>query len=153
MRKIIPALALGLILGAVSCAGGSKPPETVPATPTAPPGSTSALANSSWLLEELSGRQTADRVEATLAFDARDGVSGNGSCNQFHGTATISGTSIAFGPLVTTRMACVPAVGQQEGAYLEALHQAERFEIEEPFLTIYLRDGAKPLKFIRAAQP
>ena len=92
-----------------------------------------------------------DRVDATLRFDGQGGVSGNGSCNQFHGTATVNGASIAFGALATTRMACIPSIGDQEAAYLGALARADHFELEEPFLMIHLKGGNKPLKFIRAA--
>ena len=55
-------------------------------------------------------------------FADDDRVSGNASCNQFNGTVKINGTSISFGPLVTTRMACTSApANAQETAYLKAL--------------------------------
>jgi heat shock protein HslJ len=70
---------------------------------------------------------------------------------QFHGTATVTGASIAFGAFSTTRMACLAAINEQEQAYLEALTHADRFEIQEPFLLIHLKGGGKPLMFIRAS--
>jgi heat shock protein HslJ len=153
MRTLFYATTLGLALAAAACAAGSKPPETKPAAaaPEAPPPGASLLANTRWTLNEIAGREAIDRVEATLAFDNQGGVSGSGSCNQFHGTATVSGASITFGPLATTRMACIAPINEQEATYLAALARADRFEIEEPYLIIHLKGGDKPLRFIRAA--
>ena len=152
MRTLIHATILGVVLAAASCAAGSKPLETRPAAraPDTPPPAASLLANTRWSLQDIAGREAIDRVEATLVFDGQGGVSGSGSCNQFHGTVTVTGASIAFGPFATTRMACITSINEQEAAYLGALARADRFEIEEPFLIIHLKAGDKPLRFIRA---
>ena len=153
MRTLIHATILGLVLAAASCAAGSKPPETKPSAkaPDAPPAAASLLANTRWTVEDIAGREAMDRVEATLVFDGQGGVSGSGSCNQFHGTATVTGASITFGAFSVTRMACLAAINEQESVYLEALSRADRFEIEEPFLIIQLKGGDEPLRFIRAS--
>lgn len=107
------------------------------------------FAGTKWRLEDLAGAGVLDRAQATLAFAEEGKVSGNGSCNQFHGTATVSGDAIAFAPMATTRKFCGEAVMYQENAYLAALRKAQRFEIKEPFLYVFASNRAKPLRFIR----
>ena len=110
----------------------------------------SSLLGSSWRLEALGGTPAVEDVDATLDFADGDRVSGNASCNKFTGTVKVSGTSIAFGPLASTRMACAsePA-NAQETAYLKALTEAERFVLEGTSLQIFSKGQANPLKFAR----
>jgi heat shock protein HslJ len=111
---------------------------------------TKGLLGTAWVLEDLAGAGVVDRVQATLEF-AEDGtVSGNGSCNRFHGTLTVTGDAITFGPQATTRMMCAEAVMQQETAYLAALREAERFETDGTFLYIHAAGRPQPLRFIGA---
>lgn len=110
------------------------------------------LWSTSWRLEELAGGAVIDGAQATLAFLEQGQVAGNGSCNQFHGGATIAENRIAFGPLATTRMFCGEEVMRQENDYLGALREAERFEVREPFLYIYAAGRPHPLRFIRAEE-
>ncbi len=111
-----------------------------------------ALTGMKWRLEDLGGAGVIDVAQATLEFSDEGtlGVKGNASCNQFRGTATVSGGAIAFSPLVTTRKMCPEAVMHQESEYLAALREAQRFEIKEPFLYIFAANRSQPLRFIRA---
>jgi heat shock protein HslJ len=111
---------------------------------------TAGLEGSRWRLEDLAGAGVLDNVQATLEFGADGRVTGNGSCNGFGGTATVTGAAIQVGPLVATRKACVEAVMNQETNYMRALEAAERFELKEPFLYIYAAGHAQPLRFIRS---
>lgn len=56
----------------------------------------------------------------TFSFQG-DRISGTTGCNQYRGTFTLSGDSITFSNLATTRMACPAPVNQQEQAFLQAL--------------------------------
>jgi heat shock protein HslJ len=111
------------------------------------------LSGSEWLLEDLGGSGVLDRIQATLAFPEAGKVAGNGSCNRFFGPAAISGYTIKFGPLVSSRMACPEAVMNQESKYLDALQAAERFEWKDSHLLIYCKDFEKPLRFTRMQAP
>jgi heat shock protein HslJ len=110
---------------------------------------TPGLAGTKWRLEDLAGKGVVDRVQATLEFTADSAVSGNGSCNRFRGPVTVGGGTISFGALAATKMFCGEAVTNQENEYLAALAAAERWEIEEPFLYIYLAGRPEPLRFVR----
>jgi heat shock protein HslJ len=79
-------------------------------------------------------------------------AAGNGSCNRFTGSVEITGTTIKFGPLASTRMACMNNdVSSQEDRYLKALGVAKRYSVENGDLLIYCEGYDKPLRFSRAA--
>jgi heat shock protein HslJ len=112
--------------------------------------SATSLVGTSWRLEDLAGTPAVSGVEATLEFIEGDRVSGNASCNRFSGTVKLSGSSISFGPLAATRMACMsePA-NAQETTYLKALNDAERFALDGGSLQIFSKGQVSPLRFAR----
>jgi putative lipoprotein len=57
-------------------------------------------------------------------------ITGSGGCNRIAGKAAISGERISFGPMISTKMACAPAVMDQESKFLAALGDARRFEVD-----------------------
>lgn len=138
----LPVIAVLAALAVAACAARGKPPAAAPAA--AP-----SLIGSNWVLEDLCGRAVVENVQATLSFLEDGKVAGSGSCNRFTGTATIKGDAIAFGPLAATRMACEPAVGDQETAYLAALQAAEKIKLDGPYLVILCKGKDKPLRFAR----
>lgn len=108
------------------------------------------LPGTSWVLEEVGEVPAIQRGRATLEFAESGGASGNGSCNRFSGTATIAGDSLSFGPLMSTKMACVEeALTNQETRYLASLGSAQRFAITGDTLRIYVAGGGE-LRFTRA---
>ena len=150
VRFLLPVL-LAVAAAATACATHETKPVAPPAAPSAAPAP--SLVGSAWLLEDLGGKDVIDSIAATLSFPEPGQAAGSGSCNPFSGTVTISGNTIAFGPLAATRKSCVPNVNEQEAAYLKALQDAERFEVDDMFLSIYYKGGTKPLKFIRSSHP
>ena len=110
-------------------------------------GRRTGLEGTGWRLEDLGGARVLDHVEATLEFPGAGRVGGSGSCNRFFGTVEISGESIRFGPLGSTRMSCEEAVMNQEEMYFQALEGAERFTLEGKTLLIYSQGTEKPLRF------
>ena len=112
------------------------------------------LTGTAWVLEDLAGASVVERGRATLEFDEAGRASGKGSCNRYSGSVTLSGDRISFGPLLSTKMACVEeALTAQEGRFLEALGAAERYVVDGPELRIYIRGNAAPLRFSRAPAP
>ena len=92
--------------------------------------SLSTLDGTEWVLRKLDGQEgEALPGEATLAF-ASGKVSGSTGCNRFQGTVSDgeSATSLAIGPLITTRKACPEPVMAQEHTFLEKLGQTEVFQ-------------------------
>ena len=137
---------LGLML--LGCAGHGS--HVAPAeTSVAADAGSNGLTGTEWRLEDLGGVGVVDSVDATLQFAEAGKVAGSASCNRFFGTASIARDSIAFGPLGSTRMSCAEAVQTQEGRYLKALQDAERFTLDGRVLLIYSKGLEKPLRFIR----
>ena len=115
-----------------------------------PVSATVSLWGTSWGLEDLAGAGVMDYVRATLEFPERGKIAGNGSCNRFFGSATITGDSIALVPLGSTQRACPEAVANQEDRYLTALRGATRFAIDGPWLLLYSSGLEQPLRFVAA---
>jgi putative lipoprotein len=111
--------------------------------PTPPP----SLWGTGWVLEDLNGAAVIGEIPVTLQFSEDGAVSGTASCNQFLGSVTVSGTSITFGPLVTTRKMCAQPTMDQETRYLAALREAERFEVNGGLLYIHIAGQPQPLRF------
>ncbi len=136
IRSPFPLVAfIGLALGGCGARGSG--------------GEASGLWGTAWRLEDLGGAGVLDRVEATLEFTETGKVAGSGSCNRFFGTVEISGASIKISPLGSTRMACAEAAMNQEGKYLTALQDAERYTRDGSALLIYCKGLEQPLRFAR----
>jgi len=114
-------------------------------------GSSGELSGSSWVLEDLSGDGVVEDTHVTLDFIQKGRATGNASCNHYFSTVEISGSSIRFGAVGATRMACATAVSLQEVKYFGALESAQHFTIEGNTLSIF-GSGSKPLRFTRAAR-
>lgn len=116
----------------------------LPGAPAAAP-----LVGSEWRLEDMGGRGVLDRVQATLAFPEAGRVAGNSSCNRFFGSYTLMQDRIALSQLGGTRMACAPAVDEQETRYLDALQKAQRLEVQGTTMLMHVQGLDKPLRFLR----
>jgi len=118
----------------------------------APSSSPASLLGTEWVLRDVTGTPALAAPQATLQFPEAGRVAGNGSCNRFTGNVEISGNTLKFGPLASTRMACVDnGVSDQEDRYLKALGAATRYALENGDLLIYCEGYEKPLRFSRAA--
>lgn len=83
----------------------------------------------SWRLDEGDGPggevEIIPTARVTMEVDAQSGVTGSASCNRYSGTVVVDGSSVRFGPIATTRMACAPRPGAAEAAYLAALDDVD----------------------------
>lgn len=86
-----------------------------------------------------------------MSFPQAGQVGGSGGCNRYGGPVDITGEAIRFGPLASTRMACSPAIGDQEGRFFAALRSATRFVVTaEDKLVLYDATGDAVVTFNRA---
>lgn len=83
----------------------------------------------------------------TIAFE-NERVSGSGGCNRISGPATISGSDIKLGPLISTRMFCEGKMEIEE-AFIAALETAKTFELSTEELILKDAAGAALAKFTR----
>jgi heat shock protein HslJ len=102
-------------------------------------GETEPLAGTEWTLVSLNGRPPVSiRDTPTLAFEDGSRASGNGGCNRFNGPYTQDGDGLRFGPLVSTRRACVDDAGnRQESSFLGALRTTRSFTVSGDELALF----------------
>ena len=112
--------------------------------------STSAEADGivgAWDLAELGPTDDFAHLVPTIEFSADGTVSGFAACNTFNGTYELDATTLTFGPLATTKMACERPASAVEADYLAALGGVTGWAIE-PDGRLRL-DAAVPLRFVR----
>lgn len=101
------------------------------------------LVNTYWKLTQV-GDATPEAVdnqrEAHFVLHTEENrVAGSTGCNRLAGSYQLQSESLSFGPLVTTRMACLEG-GETEQAFLAALEATATWQIEGQTLT--LRDAS-----------
>ncbi len=132
----IAALAVAGALGA--CAAPSAPaPEP--------------LWGSEWRLQSIAGQAALPQPAATLLFPQPGHAVGHGSCNRFSGMVEIDRDRLKFGPLMSTKMACIGGASEQESRYLGALQKAQRYEVQGDTLLIHAQGMDQPLRLVRTA--
>ena len=130
-------LAAVLLVTACSAGGGAPAGDGPSAAAAAAP-----LTDIRWNLVEIGGapaeRRGTER-DPWLRFTAADGrVGGSTTCNSLGGTYQASGDRLSFGPLISTKMACVEeSLMAQESRFMAALDSVERFAISADTLRLY----------------
>jgi heat shock protein HslJ len=115
----------------------------------------SDLAGTSWIVTGYNnGKQAVVSVmastELTANFGADGKLSGNSGCNTYTSSYQLEGNKITIGPAATTRMACEPAVMEQETQYLAALQSAATYRIDGSKMEMRTADGALAATFQKA---
>jgi heat shock protein HslJ len=91
------------------------------------------LEGTDWRLVELGGRPSrpAGGGAPNLRLNASEKrAGGNTGCNSFGGPYELSGESLRFGALASTRRACVDEeLNRQESAYMRALDETRTWRI------------------------
>jgi heat shock protein HslJ len=90
------------------------------------------LIGTSWLAEDIGGRGVIDNSQTTITFDGEGRVVGSGGCNRYFGPVTINGAAVTFGKLGSTRMACVPALMDQERKFFDTLAATRTYRLDDP---------------------
>ena len=113
----------------------------------------STLTGRAWTLTRLVSdgqEQTLLRGHAaTLRFQPGDHtISGSGGCNSYGGSYTIFGSSLHFGEMRSTLIACLDtAAMNQESAYLQALGAVESYRLDGDTLTLEGSSGRTAITF------
>jgi heat shock protein HslJ len=110
-------------------------------------GGAPALEGTPWVLGTgVTAVPTADKTRPTLMLKSGT-ASGFAGCNNFHGTYTVNGSSLSFGPLGRTAMACGSAQDAIETAYLAQLAKVASYAISGQTLTLKDSSGAAVLSY------
>ena len=89
------------------------------------------LQGGEWVVEDINGGGIIDRSRVTLNFWQDGRVGGRASCNNLMGQYQLTGEGLSIGQVATTRMACPPALMEQERRVITNLEQLQRFELDE----------------------
>ncbi len=123
IRLVLLALPFALVATACSSGDGAVPTDNA------------------WQLAQIGGPDgtmtpLTTGPAPTLVF--QDGTAaGNASCNQYSGSYELDGSSLAFGPFISTEMFCGDeGVMEQEAAYLSALASVDGWSIDGETLTL-----------------
>ena len=87
--------------------------------------------------------------ETSIHFGADGQLTGNVGCNSFSGEYRLSGAKIEFGPIMSTLMACLGPISEQEGAVFAVFANASPFALTGDALTITSADGGMVIVLAR----
>lgn len=82
-----------------------------------------------WVVEDIAGGGIIDRSRMTIEFLEGNRIAGRASCNRYTGSYELRGEGMSVGPIATTRMACAPALMNQEQRFLAILESASDLRI------------------------
>lgn len=89
-------------------------------------------------------------TQLSMLFGEDGRVSGDTGCNMFSGPYTLSGSKVSFGPLVSTRRACLAdKANRQEQQFLAALAASTTYELNGDRLTFRDSNGSTQLTAVR----
>lgn len=134
MTRGIATFALkGLVILLPACA--SAPALDAPVTP---------LLNTYWRLSSLGSTAVqagAAQREPHLSLQEQDHrVAGSLGCNAMNGSYALDGEHLAFGPMISTRMACVKGMDIEHG-FTDALRGSASWKIKASRLELYDAGG------------
>ena len=125
-----------------------NPPRIVPRVDDSAPQHTS-LETTTWAL--VSGRGIALPDDSTPTITLTDGRAyGTTGCNRYSGGYSLDGERIELGAIASTRMSCAPPLDALELAFLEALGNVARWQVEGGMLTLRDEHGEELLRFTAA---
>ena len=119
------------------------------------PQSPTALVGPTWRVTGINnGMQavvsTVSGTQVSMQFADDGRVSGDTGCNLYNGAYTLSGASITFGPMATTRRACASDdANAQEQQFLTALGNITTYELNGDRLTFRDSAGAMQVTAVR----
>jgi heat shock protein HslJ len=98
-----------------------------------------SLENTSWVLTAFNDKHPIEGTQPTIHFEDAQ-VSGKASCNSYGGSYQVTGDAISFSVLFQNEMFCIDPEGvmEQERTYMDLLGVAQRFEVFDGVLTIFV---------------
>lgn len=142
MRNLIFATIIGLVLSGCSTT----------ATPPAHESVAMGELTGQWQVESINQGGIIDSSRITVMF-AEDGrIAGSSGCNRYSAVMSEEGDTLSVSNAVSTRMACAPALMQQEQRFLQALRDTTAmYKLSDTWLIAEDANGAPRLTMIEIA--
>ncbi len=96
--------------------------------PIADSGADTPITGTDWRPLSIGEQLVTEDTKLQLRFEVDGKLHGNGGCNSFFGSYTLTGSGIDIGPIGATRMACPEPQMDLESAFFLALETAEKIE-------------------------
>ena len=94
-----------------------------------------------WRIVAVRGADAFDSARTAFEAEADGRVSTTIGCNRMVGKPAVDGDWITFGPMASTRMACLPPLDRLERTYAAALGDVRSWRIEGKTLLLLAGDG------------
>ena len=133
---VIALVALGVLVGSLWNHGGDDS-----ANGSVPVDDIGALAGPAWVVVNDGSAPAPVQGTVRLEFPAGGRVSAETGCNGVRGPASVEDSVLVTGPLMSTRMACEPALMEQERWVTEMLSSHPRLELSGPYLALHWGEG------------
>jgi len=131
---VVALVALGVLVGSVWDRDDDSANGSVPV------GDLSQIADS-WLVVNDVSAPAPVVGTVRLEFSADGRVAAETGCNGVRGPASVEDSVLVTGPLMSTRMACEPALMEQERWVTEMLSSHPRLELSGPYLALHWGEG------------
>lgn len=103
-----------------------------------------------WYVEYIGERPVIDHSPARIQFTHEGAINGNASCNRFFGSYTYKNGQLTIpGNLGATKMACLPALMEQEQRLFEHLPTATHAVVENGLLILRNAQGTQVIRASR----
>jgi heat shock protein HslJ len=109
------------------------------------------ITGTDWRPVSVGEQIVTDDARLHLRFEVDGKLNGNGGCNSFFGTYTLTETGIDIGALGATRMACPEPQMVLEAKFFLALEKAEKIESRANRLVLLDNAGVELVVFEEAA--
>lgn len=87
--------------------------------------------DTAYKVEWIGERPLIDRSHLTVTLGAEGRAHGHAGCNRWVASYQTKGNQMSFDHTGATRMACAPALMEQEDRFLQALGQVKRWDMGE----------------------
>ena len=131
MKLLKSKLAMIATIGLLSACVGL--PVTNPTGGVTTPTGTNSVAklqSGEWVVQSINGKAVNTPISPTLNFGQTFQLTGHTSCNTYFAGYLLTGPSIIIKQAGTTRMACEPAVMEQEQRFLKQLSSTQMWNID-----------------------
>jgi putative lipoprotein len=83
-----------------------------------------------WRVEDIDGLGVVDNSQTTIIFEPDQSIKGSTGCNAYRADYDLHDGKLKLGTIALTKRACIPALANQEQAFLEVLRDAAYLGIE-----------------------
>jgi heat shock protein HslJ len=103
-----------------------------------------------WRAEDIGGRGIIDNSDVTLMLGSDGKIGGKSGCNGYSANYQITGDALkVYPPMIGTRMACAPALMNQEAAYRSLVETAQSFSVTPEGALVITSAGGATSRFMR----